>query len=212
MKIGIIGATGKQGNLIMEEALSRGHEVTAIVRNKSKLNNKSVTILEKDLFDLKSKDLDNFDAVVDAFNAPAGKEELHIASLNHLIDIFKSLTDTRLLVVGGAGSLYVDPQKTLRLMDTKDFPEAYKPTSTKMGMAFHELKNSDISWTYLSPAADFRFDGVRTGKYTLGEDNIFMNKAGESYISYADYAIAMVDEIENKAHIGKRFTVVGEAK
>lgn len=209
MNIAIIGANGKAGQKIMAEALSRGHNVTAIVRNAGKISDKSVNVLEKDLFDLSAADLAPFDAVVDAFNAPVGHEKDHQTSLAHLADILSGNSHTRLLVIGGAGSLYVDDQLTLRVIDTPDFPDAYKPTASNMSEAFLQLKKrNDVNWTYFSPSAMFVPDAPRTGSYTLGKDKLLVNAAGESTIGYADYAVAMLDEIEQARHIRQRFTAV----
>ena len=114
MKIGIIGATGKAGSLIVKEASERGHEVTAIVRNAAKLSAEKVAVLEKDVFDLQSKDLQQFDVVVNAFGAPAGQEHLHVDAGKVLIEAAKGASDTRVIVVGGAGSLFVDEAQTIR--------------------------------------------------------------------------------------------------
>ncbi|MDG0060710.1 NAD(P)-dependent oxidoreductase [Priestia sp. P5] len=208
MKIGVIGATGKAGQLIMEEAKQRGHEVTAIVRNASKLKNQT-NVMEKDIFAITSKDIEQFDAVVDAFNAPPGSEQLHVESIQSLIKVFQGV-QTRLAVVGGAGSLFVDAEKTTPLMSTEGFPAAYYPTASNMGKGLKELEKSTINWTYLSPSAFFDAEGARTGAYQLGKDHVITNSQNESYISYADYAIALIDELENKKHVNKRFAVVGE--
>ncbi|WP_140920252.1 NAD(P)-dependent oxidoreductase [Limnobaculum xujianqingii] len=209
MKIAIIGASGKAGQKIMAEALSRKHQVTAIVRNAGKISDKSVAVLEKDIFDLTAADLEPFDAVVDAFNASPGHEDLHQSSLVHLRKILSDSPNTRLLVVGGASSLYLDEQLTQRLLDSPDFPDAYKATASNMAEAFQALKKAnDINWTYISPSAMFVADGKRTGSYNVGNDRLMVNSAGESTISYADYAIAMLDEIEQGKHIRQRFTVV----
>lgn len=210
MKIGIIGATGKQGKLILEEAHARGHDVTAIVRHPEKVNREEVTVLQRDIFDVQMEDLIGLDVVVDAFNAPAGEEEEHVTSLQALIAALEYLPGTRLLVVGGAGSLYADPGKTIRVMETEGFPEAYKPTATNMANALNILKDSNVNWTYISPSAFFDPNGNRTEKYTEGEETLLLNSEGESYISYADYAIALVDEIEQQKHLRERYTVVGE--
>jgi len=211
MRIAIIGATGKQGNLIVQEALRQGYDVTAVVRNKNKITDSRVKVLEKSIFDLAYDDIKNYEVIVDAFGTWSDEsQELHQTSLKHLTDILSGKSK-RLLVVGGAGSLYVDPQKTVRLLDTPEFPDSFKPVASNMGKAFDALsERTDVNWTYLSPAADFNFEGKRTGSYKLGQDNLILNAAGESYVSYADYAIALVDEIKNKAFLGKRFTVVSE--
>ncbi|MCF7758614.1 NAD(P)-dependent oxidoreductase [Paenibacillus xylanexedens] len=211
--IAIIGATGKAGSVILKEAADRGHKVTAIVRNSSKLEDKSLNTLEKDVFDLTAEDLKAFDVVVNAFGAPAGKENLHVEVGQALINILKDAPNTRLIVVGGAGSLFTDESKTLRVFESPGFPDAYKATATNQGQNLQDLQTSSgIQWTFLSPAGFFNPEGVRTGKYQAGNDVILVNSEGNSYISYADYAIALVDEIENPQHKNERFTVVGEVK
>ncbi|MBC1725365.1 NAD(P)-dependent oxidoreductase [Listeria seeligeri] len=209
MKIAIIGATGKAGNEITKEAVRREHDVTGFVRNKAKLTTE-IKAMEKDIFDLTTSDLEDFEVVVDAFNAAPGEENSHQTSLKRLSTILKG-TNTRLIVVGGAGSLYVDPEETIRVMDTPDFPAAYLPTATNMGEAFNALqKETDVNWTYISPAAFFNPDGARTGEYQTALNVLTTNAAGNSEISYADYAIALVDEIENAKHLKQRFSVVSK--
>lgn len=208
MKIAVIGATGKAGAKIVEEALQRGLEVTAIVRDASKLQTQGVTVIEKEIATLQAEDVAAFDAVVNAFGAPAGAEHLHVEMGKHLISIFAGLS-TRLIVVGGAGSLYVDSELTTRLMDTPDFPALYLPTAQNQGRNLEDLKASDINWTFVSPAAFFDPEGRRTGSYTLGGEQLTVNEQQESYISYSDYAIAIVDEIVKPKHIKQRFSVVG---
>lgn len=209
MKIAVVCANGKAGKLIVKEAVDRGHDVTAAVRGE----NQTVAqhTLVKDLFDLTSEDLAGFDAVVDAFGAwtPETLSE-HSTSLAHLCDILSG-TETRLLVVGGAGSLYVNPEHTAVVADGPEFPEAFKPLAAAQGKALEELRaRDDVRWTFISPAADFQADGERTGAYILAGEELRLNDAGESVISYADYAIAMVDEAEraSDAHIRQRISVV----
>nr|WP_106781067.1 NAD(P)-dependent oxidoreductase [Lysinibacillus timonensis] len=212
MKIAIIGASGKAGSLILKEALSRGHDVTAIVRDASKLDDKNVTIIEKTIFDLTSNDVKEFDVVVNAFGAPLGEEQEHVDAGHALIEALKG-TKTRAIIVGGAGSLYVDESKTVTVMETPDFPDIFIPTAKGQGRNLQELQEtSNITWTFISPSAMFDAEGKRTGSYKSGKDHLLVNSKGESYISYADYAIAVVDEIENPQHINERFTVVGEAE
>lgn len=209
MKIAVICANGKAGQLITKEAADRGFDVTAVVRGE----NESVAekVLKKDLFDLTAEDLKGFDAVVDAFGAWDEKTlPLHSTSLKHLCDILSG-TDTRLLVVGGAGSIYVNPEHTVCVSDGPDFPDIFKPLANAMAKALGELRRrNDVKWTYISPAGDFRADGERTGEYTLGGEELVLNSKGESVISYADYAIAMVDEIEKGNHIRERISVVSK--
>ncbi|MBE7959513.1 NAD(P)-dependent oxidoreductase [Bacillus amyloliquefaciens] len=212
MKIGIIGATGKAGSLILKEAVSRGHEVTAIVRDAAKLKEEKISIIEKNIIDLTSDDLKKLDVAVNAFGAPLGEEQAHVDAGRALIRALKA-TGTRAVIVGGAGSLYVDENKTVSVMDTPDFPEIFIPTAKGQGRNLQELKEtSDMNWTFISPSAVFDPDGKRTGFYQSGKDHLLVNSKGESYISYADYAISVLDEIENPKHINERFTVVGEAE
>lgn len=210
MKIGIIGAGGKSGRQLTAEALRQGHDVTAIVRDASKMDNPDVAVLSRDIFAITTEDIAGFDAVIDAFKAPDGKEGQHRESMAHLITIFEKKPEVRLLVVGGAGSLYTDETKETRLMDTPGFPKAFLPTASNMGEAFELLKASKIRWTYFSPAAMFDPAGKRTGKYTVGTDVVIQNSGGESYISYPDYALAMIDEVKNGSFMNKRFTAVSE--
>ncbi|MFL0507171.1 NAD(P)-dependent oxidoreductase [Ureibacillus sp. 179-F W5.1 NHS] len=212
MKIAIIGASGKAGNFILKEATSRGHEVTAIVRDAGKIQGNGVGVIEKSIFDLTSDDVKPFDVVVNAFGAPLGEEQAHVDAGHSLIKALKG-TDTRAIIVGGAGSLYVDEDKTMKVMETPDFPDIFIPTAKGQGRNLQELQEtSQITWTFISPSAVFDPEGKRTGSYQSGKDQLLVNSKGESYISYADYAIAVVDEIENPQHINERFTVVGEAE
>ena len=207
MKMAVVCANGKAGKLIVKEAVERDLDVTAIVRGENRSAAKKALV--KDLFDLKSADLKGFDVVVDAFGAWTPETlPLHSASLKHLCDILSG-TDTRLLVVGGAGSLYVDPEHTAQVMDGPDFPEVFKPLATNMGKALDELRGrNDVQWTYISPAGDFQAEGERTGKYIQAGEELTLNGRGESIISYADYAIAMVDEAVSGNHIRQRISVV----
>lgn len=210
-KVAVVCAAGKQGRLLVDEAVSRGYDVTGFVRGSDKVANPKARTIVKDLFDLTREDLIGFDAVIDAFGAWTPETlPLHRTSLKHLCDILSG-TQVRLLVVGGAGSLYVNPEHTVQVKDLESFPDMFRPLATNMGEALSELRTrSDVQWTYLSPAGDFVADGARTGEYLLGGEEYFVNDRGESRISYADYAIAMVDEIENENNIQKRFSVIGK--
>ncbi|NWQ42832.1 NAD(P)H-binding protein [Bacillus sp. EB106-08-02-XG196] len=115
------------------------------------------------------------------------------------------------MVVGGAGSLFVDENKTVRVIDTPEFPDMFKPTAQGQARNLQELQEtSDLTWTFISPSAIFNPEGKRTGSYQSGKDHLLVNSKNEGYISYADFAIAVVDEVENPKHLNERFTVVGE--
>ncbi|MCI9080381.1 MAG: NAD(P)-dependent oxidoreductase [Lachnospiraceae bacterium] len=209
MKIAVICANGKEGKLIVEEAIARGADVTAVVRGENK--SAAANVIKKDLFNLTATDLESFDVVIDAFGAWTPETlPQHITSLEHLCDIVSG-KKTRLLVVGGAGSLYVNPEHTIQVMDGADFPEMFKPLASNMGKALDRLRTrKDVNWTYISPAGDFQAEGAKTGKYILGGEELTLNSRGESIISYADYAVAMVDEALNGNHIQQRISVVSE--
>lgn len=205
MKIGIIGASGKAGQLILQAALRRGHTVTAIVRHPEKVT-ADVIILKRDIFELTQADLLEFDVVVDAFNAPQGQEALHQTSLAHLVKLLTG-TPVRLMVVGGAGSLYVDAQT--QLSQTPDFPAAFKPTADNMRLALADLQQaSALKWTYISPAPLFQYDGPKTSHYLVSDAHLISNDQGQSQISYADYAEAFVDEIEQQKHLNQQMSVI----
>ena len=210
-KVAVVCAAGKEGRLLVDEAVARGYDVTGFVRGSDKVANPKAKTVVKDLFDLTREDLIGFDAVIDAFGAWTPETlPLHRTSLKHLCDVLSG-TKVRLLVVGGAGSLYVNPEHTVQVKDLESFPAMFKPLADMQGAALDDLrKRNDVQWTYLSPAGDFVADGERTGEYLLGGEEYFVNDKGESRISYADYAIAMVDEIENANNIRKRFSVIGK--
>ena len=209
MKIAVICANGKEGKLIVQEAAARGADVTAVVRGENQ--SVAANVIKKDLFDLSTEDLDGFDVVIDAFGAWTPETlPQHSTSLKHLCNLLSN-KETRLLVVGGAGSLYVNPEHTIQVMDVADFPEMFKPLASNMGKALDELRTrTDVKWTYISPAGDFQADGAKTGKYILGGEELILNSNGESIISYADYAVAMVDEAMNGNHVQQRISVVSE--
>ena len=179
------------------------------MRNKE-YKNGDVKVVYKDVFELTKADLAGFDAVISAFAAWTPEAfPLHKKVAKHLTDALSG-TKTRLLVVGGAGTLYVDDKGTMA-MDTPGFPPEYMSVAKATAESFFELKGrSDVLWTYVSPAGDYDANGARTGKYVLGGDDLILNSKNESYISYADLALAIIDELKNKKFMQKRFTAVGE--
>ena len=209
MKIAIIGANGKSGSNLVQEALKQGYDVTAIVRNKE-YKNGDIKVVYKDIFELTKAYLGGFDAVISTFAAWTPETfGLHKKVAKHLADALSG-TKTRLLVVGGAGTLYVDDKGTMA-MDTRDFPPEYMGVAKATAESFFELKGrTDVLWTYVSPAGEYDDQGARIGKYVLDNDHVILNSKNESYISYADLAIAIIDELKNGAFVQKRFTAVGE--
>ena len=209
MKIAIIGANGKTGSNLVQEALKQGYDVTAIVRNKE-YKNGDVKVVYKDIFELARPDLAGFDAVISAFAAWTPETfPLHKKVAKHLADALSG-TKTRLLVIGAAGTLLVDDQDTMA-MDAPGFPPEYMGVAKATAESFFELKGrTDVLWTYVSPAGEYDDQGARTGKYILGNDHVILNSQNESYISYADLAIAIIDELKNRNFVQKRFTAVGE--
>ncbi len=207
MKIAVVCANGKAGQLITKEAVQRGLDVTAVVRRENR--SAASQSISRDVLDITAEDLRGFDVVVDAFGAWTGDTlPLHSSSLKVLCDALSG-TDIRLLVVGGAGSLYVNPEHTACVADGPDFPDMFKPLAAAMAKALSELRQrNDVKWTYISPAGDFQAEGERSGEYILGGEELTLNEKGESIISYADYAIAMVDEIVKGGHIQERISVV----
>ncbi|MBO6291292.1 MAG: NAD(P)H-binding protein [Selenomonas sp.] len=210
MKIAVVAANGRVAKKVVKEALERGMEVTAFGRGETN-NTDASSYVQKDIMELTKADLAGFDAVVDGFGAWKDEEQpMHIKTSQHLCDILSG-TETRLLIVGGAGSLYVNPEHTLQVKDGADFPAMFLPLANAQGQELEEhRKRSDVKWTFISPAGDFQAEGERTGKYILAGEELTLNSRGESIISYADYAIAMVDEIEKGKHIQQRISVVRE--
>ena len=207
MKIAVLAANGKVGSLIVKEAVERGHDVTAITRDVNKTVAKK--FLKKDILDLTENDLKDFDVVITAFGAwTEDTLPLHKTTLEHLSDVLAN-KNTHLLVVGGAGSLYMDDTLTTQLYQTSDFPAVYLPVAINMTKGLEVLrKRNDVKWTYVSPAAEFEYDWERKGEYQLAGEVFTVNAKGESKISYADYAIAMVDEAEKGNHINQRISVL----
>jgi uncharacterized protein len=200
MKVALVGASGQAGSRLLAELTHRGHQVTAIARNPEKIAaGPGVTAKKGDVYDKEGLValLRGHDAVISSVHFTASDP-------NILIEAVRASGVKRYFVVGGAGSLEVAPN--VRLVDTPQFPAIYKAEATKGG-EFLELlrKEKGLNWTFLSPSALF-FAGERTGKFRLGKDQLLTNEKGSS-ISFEDYAIAAVDELEKPAHVRQRFTV-----
>lgn len=201
MKIALIGATGFIGSRLLAELTSRGHQVTAIVRNPEKVpQGAGITALKGDVYDRDGLAalLAGHDAVISAVHFSASDPATLLAAV-------KQSGVARYLVVGGAGSLEVAPG--VKLFDTKEFPAIYLDEARKGGAFLDLLKGEgDLDWTFLSPSALIE-PGERTGKFRLGKDQLLVDDNGHSRISAEDYAIALVDELEKPAHMRQRFTV-----
>ena len=201
MKIAIIGATGNVGSRLTDEALRRGHTVTALARKASQLPARS---------GLTTQDVDvaNAEALANALrgnDVVISTVRFLQASAAQITGAVKAAGVKRLLVVGGAGSLLVAPD--VQLVDTPNFPDAYKAEASAGRDFLNALRGeSDLDWTFLSPSALFT-PGERTGKFRLGNDTLLTAADGKSWISMEDYAIAMLDEIEQPTHVRARFTV-----
>lgn len=208
MKIAVLGATGWIGSHITQEATSRGHEVVAIVRDTSKVEQQDIEARNFDLQDPQTKINDvtsDVDVVIASIGGRAlGNHELVKQSAEKLLS---ELPDgRRLMWVGGAGSLEVAPN--VALVTVPDFPEEYKAEALAQGEALKVFKesNSDVQWTFVSPAAEI-FPGETTSQYRIGGDQLLTDAEGNSKISVSDYAIAMLDVLESGEHINKRIGV-----
>ena len=181
MKIAVLAANGKVGSLIVKEAVERGNDVTAIAREENRTVAKN--FIKRDILDLTENDLKDFDVVITAFGAwTEDTLPLHKTTLEHLTDILAN-KNTRLLVVGGAGSLYTDESLTTQLFTTPDFPADYLPIATNMAKGLEVLrKRNDVKWTYISPAAEFVYDAERKGEYQLAGEVFTVNAEGKSEI------------------------------
>lgn len=200
-KIAIIGATGRAGSQLLEEALRRGHSVTAIARNTAKIGQRAGVLTRAvDVADSAALQaaLAGHDVVISA---------AHFSTIpaQAIIDPVKKAGVKRLLVVGGAGSLLLPGGG--KVIDSPGFPEEYKAEASAGGVYLDTLrKEQDLDWTFLSPSAEF-VEAERTGHFRLGQDDLLVSAEGRSWISFADYAIAMLDEVEKPAHSRQRFTV-----
>jgi uncharacterized protein len=211
MKIALIGATGFVGSAILQEALQRGHEVTAIVRHPEKVTphpklrpHKADVQKEGEV----TRSVAGHDAVISAFNPGWTNPNMYsvqVRGTRAIIDGVKNAGVKRLLFVGGAGSLEVKPG--VQSVDLPEFPAEYKQGALATREALNLLrKEPSLDWSFLSPSADL-FPGQRTGKFRLGTDQLLADTQGKSRISVEDYATAMIDEVEKPKHIRRRFTV-----
>ncbi|NMA06893.1 MAG: NAD(P)H-binding protein [Ruminococcaceae bacterium] len=208
MKITVIGASGRLGSLIVKEALSRGHEVTAAVRDVYFSPDSRIKVMEGDIFDLEYDDVWDQDVIIDAFGVwEADKADQHRTTLEHLCDIMSGKSN-RLIIVGGNGNLFLDETRSERVIDKADYPKAAYPIALAMVEAYDNLKKRyDVQWTYVCPALDFKPDEKGSGIYRISGDILPYNHRGKSEITYEDFAVAIIDEAEKMEYIGEQITV-----
>lgn len=200
-KIAIIGATGRAGSQLLEEALRRGHSVTAIARDTAKIGARAGVV---------SKNVDALDA--EALQAAIAGHDVvisaaHFATLpaSAVIGPVKNAGVKRLLVVGGAGSLLLPDGG--RVIDSEGFPEEYKAEASAGALFLQNLRQEQqLDWTFVSPSAEF-VEGERTGTFRIGKDDLLVSAQGRSWITFADYAIALLDEVQTPKHSRQRFAV-----
>jgi putative NADH-flavin reductase len=200
-KIAIIGATGRAGSQLLEEALRRGHSVTAIARDTSKIGQRNGVVSEN----VDALDAAALQAAIAGHDVVISAAHFSTLPASAVIGPVKKAGVERLLVVGGAGSLLL-PDGT-RVIDSKGFPEEYKAEAGAGAEFLENLRQEqDLDWTFLSPSAEF-VEGERTGELRVGKDDLLVSSEGRSWITFADYAIAMIDEVEVPKHSRQRFTV-----
>ena len=216
MKIALIGATGFVGAPVLSELLSRGHRVTVLARNPSKLAaqselNPGLTVVAADALDATqvAKAVAGHDAVISAYNPGWSEPKIHdlfLQGSQAILDGVKQSGVKRVLVVGGAGSLYVAPG--LQLVDTPPFPAEYKQGALAARELLNRIKlESTLEWSFLSPPIGLA-PGERTDQYRMSADNLLPGQGDQpAGISVADLAVAIVDEMEKAQHVRRRFTV-----
>lgn len=211
MKTLLIGATGYVGSALLKELLDRGHTVTAVVRDAARLpGHAALTAANADVYDAASvaKLADGHDAVISAFSPGLSDPELydhHVAGISAIVAGVKRSDVERLLVVGGAGTLEVAPG--VQLVDTPEFPAQWKPTALATRESLRLLQGEpSLRWSFLAPAAHLE-PGERTGHYRIGHGQLLTDAQGQSHISVADYAVAMIDELEQPRHERQVFNV-----
>lgn len=206
MKVAVIGATGNAGSRIISELLKRGHHVRAIVRPQNNISSKNgVEVANSDLSDVAQLVgvLKGANTVVSAYRPPADDTDQIVGATKRIAEAVKE-NEQRLLVVGGAGGLFVAPGVTA--IASGHLPEPALPIAKSHEQVRKDLEASGADWTYFAPAGLFE-PGERTGKFRLGKDDLIVDASGNSRISMEDYAIAAVDELERPQHRHERFTI-----
>lgn len=210
MKIALIGASGFTGSALLTEALSRGHQVTALVTRPERISAQpNLTAVACDALDsaVLAQKLAGHDVVISAFSGHAQPDvaDYYLRGFESILNACRSAAAPRLLLVGGAASLLL-PDGT-ELLDAPDFPAPYRASALGARAALQQLRSQRaVHWSFLSPAAEL-FPGERTGQFRLGQDHLLLDAKGRSRISTADFAVAMLNEAENPQHVDQRFCV-----
>ncbi|GAB6992040.1 NAD(P)-dependent oxidoreductase [Paenibacillus pini] len=208
MNIVIFGATGTVGFSLVQEALKRNHHVTAVVRDPERMKgtHENLELKQGDILssDFVAEVVKGKEAVITAYGPVFGKEEELVEVARSLVEGLRRAEVSRLLIVGGAGSLEVEPG--VRLLDTAEFPAELRPLAVAHAEAYEVFRQSDLEWTYCSPAAEME-PGRRTGQFRIGMDKLITDEAGNSRITVEDYAVALIDEMDDPYFVGTRFTV-----
>jgi putative NADH-flavin reductase len=200
-KIAIIGATGRAGSHLLEEALRRGHSVTAIARDTAKVRARDGVVSKQ----LDVRGSEALTAAVEGHDVVISATHFATVAADKIIAAVKAAGVKRLLVVGGAGSLLLPDNS--RVIDSDGFPEEYLAEASAGALFLDVLRQEQgLDWTFLSPSAEF-VETERTGQFRVGKDHLLFDDAGRSWISFADYAIAMIDEVETPQFSRTRFTV-----
>ena len=207
MNILVIGANGNAGRLIVEKALKAGHQVSGVVRREGAIE--GIPTIVKDALQLTKQELTQFDVVVNATSAFT-PDTYHLpADLTLLLVKALANTNTRLIAIGGAGSLYVDEDHTVQLNDTPEFPKEFLARSKTHGKSDDILRKfSNVDWTMFTPPPILDVEGPKSNDYVLGNENVILNREGKPYLSYATFAQILVDEINNHKFGRQRFTAV----
>lgn len=207
MNILVIGANGNAGRRIVEKALKAGHQVTGVVRREGAIED--IPTIVKDALQLTKQELTQFDVVVNATSAFT-PDTYHLpADLTLLLVKALANTNTRLIAIGGAGSLYVDEDHTVQLNDTPEFPKEFLARSKTHGKSDDILRKfSNVDWTMFTPPPILDAEGPESNDYVLGNENVILNNEGKPYISYDTFAQILVDEINNHKFGRQRFTAV----
>ncbi|KQL52765.1 hypothetical protein AN964_04015 [Heyndrickxia shackletonii] len=210
MKIIVLGAYGKSGRSIIPEAEKRGHEVLAVAHRKHEdVHYKNVLI--KDIMDLTKEDIAGYDAIIDGVSAWVPETfHVHTDGVSHIANLLEG-SNTRYIKIGGTGTLFINKEHTKYFKDWENYMEEYKPLAEVLVQSLERLRSySNIAWTYATPAFNYDVEGEATGKYHFDGEEFSIEDIPTSHISYADFASALIDILENGSYVRQRMTIVGD--